>query len=546
MSWEQLLPPGRVKWERDGRDYCPVWPSEPDVAVIKDIVASAVPQEEDDFTVEFLAEGAHHKVYEASHPAWCTTYIFRIALAVDPRLKVESEMATLLFLKQNTSIPAPKPIAWSSYVHEKLGYEWQLLEKLPGVGLNKVRDQVPWEKKEEIIDTLAGFLVQLWAPNSRFGSIGSLYTVNTESPSHHSEKNSPEESVDPLKDTGSKEESPAKVTVSGTPFHTTVSGELIDPSGDIGPEEGGCPTKDTPPEISDPAETVSQEPDNVTKETDEESGCDESAHLSKDTGYQDSGHDGFTIGPSTDASFFSQHRLYLDVSRGPYKSCHDWVAALVQVEEQYIRASKALWESRREMTAEQKAEDWQALIDELGIDDEDFPDEYDDMIATCLQYQRALPLVFPKVEIPRNDMLPFVLGHSDLDDRNILVDPETFTITGILDWEQTCIVPDWYGINCPLLINTSPPVGNGEPPVPTTYDEDSPDYDFVQVSERHRWDGQLLRARFDQTVEQLLGTKKWRPTTTDDDLKLRFIQGTRELFDYWQRARNNLEYIEED
>lgn len=568
MSWEQLLPPDRVKWEVYGCDYYPVWPSEePDVAVIKEIVASTLPQEEDDFTVEYLAEGAHHKVYEVSHPAWSKTYIFRIALAVDPRLKVESEMATLLFLKQNTSIPAPKPIAFSSSVHEKLGYEWALLEKLPGVGLDDVWDQVPWEKKEEIIDTLAGFLVQLWAPNLRFSSIGSLYLPNAESSSHHTDKISPEESVDPLKNIDSQEECPPKATVSGTPSNTTeetVSEELIELPADIGPEEADSPIK------SSRQETVIAELDSTTKEadsnnsdhpakglvpeepfhsdqkTDDETGCDESDHPSKDTGYQSSGHDGFTIGPSTDASFFSQHRLYLDVNRGPYKSCHDWVAAIVQVEEQFIGASKALWESRQEMTARQKAEDWSTLVEELGMDERESLDDYENRIATCLRYQRALPLVFPKEGTPRDDMLPFVLGHTDLDDRNILVDPETFTITGILDWEQTCIVPDWYGIGYPLLINTSSPVGDGEPPVPKTYDEDSPDYNPVQVSERHRWDGQLLRARFDQTVEKLLGSKEWRPTTSDDDPKLWFIRGARELFDFWQRARNTLKSIEED
>lgn len=561
MSWEQLLPPGRVRWERDGHDYYPVWPSEPDVAVIKDIVASALSQEEDDFTVDFITEGAHHKVYKVSHSAWSTTYIFRIAIAVDPRLKVESEMATLLFIKQNTSIPAPKPIAWSSSVHEKLGYEWALLEKLPGVGLDDVWDQVPWEKKEEIVDTLAGFLVQLWAPNLRFGSIGSLYPDNAESSSHHTEKTCPEESLDPL-----------KVTVSGTPSHTpeeTVSGELIDLPGDIGPEEAGCPTKDTPPDISDPAvkesvselhehstketreETISQEPDNMIKETRSNDSAQPNVEISSGQSAfpiqkicsRESAHHTFKVGPMVKDSFWHQRRVHLPANRGPYESLHDWLAAHIDIEEKYIRTAKDLLESRQEMTPEHKAEDWDTLVEEIGLDERNVAKRYDNMIAACLEYQRVLPLISPQVELSRDDMRPFVLRHSDLDDRNILVDPETFTITGILDWEQTCIVPDWYGTKYPLLIDTSPPVGDGEPPIPATYDEDSPDYNPIRVSERHRWDSQLLRARFDQTVEQLLGTKEWRHVYPKDALRNKFYEAVSEIYENPPRAKNIIEGI---
>lgn len=584
MSWEQLLPPDRVKWERDGRDYYPVWPSEPDVAVIRGIVASALPQEEDDFTVDFLTEGAYHKVYEVSHSAWSTAYIFRIAVAVDPHLKVESEMATLLFINQSTSIPAPKPIAWSSSVHEELGYEWALLEKLPGVGLNDVWDQVPWEKKEEIIDTLAGFLVQLWAPNLRFGSIGSLYPHDTKSSSHHTEKISPEESVDPLKNIDSQEESPPKATVSGTPSHTTeetvsdtpshttdetVSDELVNLQVDVSPEGSGCPTKDTLSEISDPTakESGSEPHGHFTEETGEEIGSREPDKVIKETQSNDSVHPAvevssgqstfptqetcsqepakqtFMVGPMVHDSFWYQRRLHLSSSRGPYGSSHDWLAARIDIEKEYIRTAKVLLENRQDMTPDHKAEDWDTLVEEIGFDERDIAAEYDNMIATCLEFQRVLPLISPQVEIPRHDMRPFVLRHSDLDDRNILVDPETFTITGILDWEQTCIVPDWCGTDYPLLINTSTPVGDGEPPVPTTYDEDSPDYNPVRVSERHRWDCQILRARFDQTVEQLLGTKEWRHLYTKDALRKMFYEATPDIYDNPPRAKNALEWI---
>jgi hypothetical protein len=127
-----------------------------------------------------LADGAN-QVYEVSNSSWSSNYVFRIALPVDPQLKIESEMATLKFLSQKTGMPVPKPIAWSSTVEEKLGYEWALVEKLPGVELRDVWHKMPWEKKEQVVETIAGFLVQLWGPSTRLNSIGSLYLESAKS-----------------------------------------------------------------------------------------------------------------------------------------------------------------------------------------------------------------------------------------------------------------------------------------------------------------------------------------------------------------------------
>jgi hypothetical protein len=451
MPWSQYLPQDRIKWT-EGLNSYPIWPSEPDVSVIKDIVASVLPNKEDDFSVQFLADGAHHKVYEVSHSSWSTAYLFRIAIPVDPRLKMESEMATLTLLSQKTGIPVPKPIAWSSSIEEKLGYEWALVEKLPGVELRDVWRKVPWEKKIQITEAIARFLVQLWVPTTRFVSIGSVY------------------------------------------LHPT---KLYKP-----------PTEET--------------------------------------GVENFNKGGFVIGPSVDGAFFAGRRLYLAANRGPYESCRDWVGALIHVEQEFILTAKVLLDTLQEMTPEHKSEDWDTLVDEIGVDEEDFMEEYDDMVATCLEYERVLPLVFPSQETPPNDKLRFSLHHCDLRDANILVDPDTFTITGVIDWEQTCAVPDWYGIDYPLLINKDEPINDGEPPVPRTYDVDSAEYSAAKVAERDRWEAKLLRGRFDCVVEQLLGSNDWRPMTPRDCLKSRFIQGVGNLSDSWERARNQIHSIMKD
>lgn len=254
----------------------------------------------------------------------------------------------------------------------------------------------------------------------------------------------------------------------------------------------------------------------------------------------------FTIGPSVDGAFFAGRRRYLPSYRGPYESCRDWLAALIRIEKEFIRTAKVLLENKQEMTAEHEAEDWDTLVDEIGIEEEEFIDEHDAMVATCLEYERILPLVFPRQEIPDTDKLRFSLHHCDLREANIIVDPDTFAITGIIDWEQTCSLPDWYGVDYPLLINKDEPINDGEPPVPKTYDVDDSEYSPAKVAERDRWEAKLLRAHFDATVEQLLGTQDWRPATQQDRLKSRFIQGVGDLSDSWERARNPIKSITKD
>ncbi|GAB1310719.1 hypothetical protein MFIFM68171_00929 [Madurella fahalii] len=116
MSWAHYLPDDRLRWTA-GNDSYPIWPSEPKIPIIENIVRLTLSrlgdghQAKDQFSVEFSADGARHKVYEVKHPSWPISYLFRVAIAVDPRLKLESEMATLHFLRQHTRIPTARPIA---------------------------------------------------------------------------------------------------------------------------------------------------------------------------------------------------------------------------------------------------------------------------------------------------------------------------------------------------------------------------------------------------------------------------------------------------
>jgi hypothetical protein len=89
-------------------------------------------------------------------------------------------------------------------------------------------------------------------------------------------------------------------------------------------------------------------------------------------GCEDSGKEGFEIGPSVDGAFFAGRRLYLAANRGSYESCHDWLGALIHIEQEFIRTAKVLLDTKPEMTPEHREEDWDTLVDEIGVDEEDF------------------------------------------------------------------------------------------------------------------------------------------------------------------------------
>jgi len=469
-SWLRYLPDNRVKWTSGYSSY-PVWASEPDLSAIKEIFISELSgnfdeptkalSDDPDLHVRFLADGAHHKIYEATHPSWQTAYLLRVAVPIDPCLKLESEMATLAYLRQKAKLPVSKPISWSSRMDEKLGYEWSLVEKIPGVELRDVWRQVPWEKKVAIVEEMASFMTRLWDPTTPFSRIGSLY--------------------------------------------------LVEPR-----PEGS----DTHPNIL---------PRKVSK--------DELQDLY------------FSIGPAVDGEFFAGRRCFLDSHRGPYNNCQEWLRALIEVEQEFLKSTKVLLDSRSEAPAEyQGPEAFSAWEDEIGVDGKDLLKHHDSIMTLCETYLKLLPKVFPeRTGGDTNPKKGYLLHHCDLRSANILVDPETFTITGIIDWEKTVALPMWYSLEYPMFINHPEPLDDDlEPPIPDTYDQGSKSYDPVMVAIRDRWDARLLRDVFDKKLVELGWPTNWRLTSARDEMRADFIQGVSDLGDHWRRARNIIEGIQED
>lgn len=105
-----MAPEDRLKWT-GGFDPGPIWPSEPDISAIRSLALKILPlgylQDKDPsaLQVQFFAQGGFNKIYEFSLPDLDKRYLLRVTLPVDPFFKTESEVATVEFLRQNTTIP---------------------------------------------------------------------------------------------------------------------------------------------------------------------------------------------------------------------------------------------------------------------------------------------------------------------------------------------------------------------------------------------------------------------------------------------------------
>lgn len=71
------------------------------------------------------------------------------------------------------------------------------------------------------------------------------------------------------------------------------------------------------------------------------------------------------------------------------------------------------------------------------------------MEALCHQYLAILPTVFAD---EREGTHSFTLHHHDLSMFNILVDPKSYEITGIIDWEMINTAPSWLACDHPRFL----------------------------------------------------------------------------------------------
>ncbi|KAN0107531.1 hypothetical protein V8E52_010049 [Russula decolorans] len=97
--------------------------------------------------------------------------IARVADSHMPTSIMESEIATMQLVQERTSIPVPKILAYELDHSHVLGAHI-FLEKVPGVRLDKIFEDLPAESQDSLVTQIAQFMVELSHLN--FPAIGSI------------------------------------------------------------------------------------------------------------------------------------------------------------------------------------------------------------------------------------------------------------------------------------------------------------------------------------------------------------------------------------
>ena len=458
-----------------------IWPSEPDITVIKSLasrhLASELPDtlDLDQIQIQFFAQGSFNKLYSISYSGHSTDYLLRVALPIVPYHRIENEAAVLSYLKGTTSIPIARVIAYESSAATDFGFEWILLEKLEGVALYDVWRKITWESKLQIIAALASLLGQL--RDHKFDRIGSLYFKGRE---NH---------LNPEYQSGTTFSTPNHSTDGFRPFprgihdkdgneHERQASESPNVEALFSPPEKGLGTLG----LTAAKETHHFRPDIFAKE------------IADATAEEASEQKPYIIGPLLDPLFFQHRRLYLPGNRGPYRNSREWMAAEIDFQRTWVKTGLLI----KTLPSREDFEyyDWNSDNDK----------EAPEMKKLLKAYQDVLPEIFPAEQSDP----PYHIYHHDLSLANILVNPHTYEITGIIDWEMIQVVPEWSISRFPRFLSDqmdSEEIDNEEPRIPTSaeYDEDGDDYNPDVTERRDRWDNKILRQHYDEAMSCMRG-----------------------------------------
>ncbi|KAI8594261.1 hypothetical protein EDD21DRAFT_100259, partial [Dissophora ornata] len=152
-------------------------PLEFDVDALKRISAERL-QKSECISVVKLGEGSFNKAFILTMDDGFEC-VARLALPCFPRYKTESEVATMQFVAERTSIRVPEVYAWDANPRNPIGAEYILMERIPGEPLNTIWKGLSLEKKKGIILQLIDVLLQLLdIEDTTLDKIGSLYKEN--------------------------------------------------------------------------------------------------------------------------------------------------------------------------------------------------------------------------------------------------------------------------------------------------------------------------------------------------------------------------------
>lgn len=165
-----------LAWKDTLFDLVPQWTRDPPTAAIESVCRQRLGIAPADLcVVKFAAAGLFNKLYTVE--ARGTTYMMRVSLPVYPRHKTRAEVATLRWVRDNTSVPVPTVYDFDDSNDNEVGFEWILMEFMGGRPAHERWWAMTMEQKVAFAQRIAMFQAELSGrgrAESTFKRIGTL------------------------------------------------------------------------------------------------------------------------------------------------------------------------------------------------------------------------------------------------------------------------------------------------------------------------------------------------------------------------------------
>lgn len=181
MATETSASQDGLAYEDSGLDIVPIWTREPSTTAIKKLcrqllwLPSHAP-----CSITFYAEGAFNKLYLVQTDEANQSWMMRVSLPVCPFYKTQSEVVTMKWVRKHTDIPIPHILSWEENNDNEIGFEWIVMQKMPGVTAYSRWRRLTMAQKVALTERIAELQSQLFrqkAPGDCLRGIGTLHRV---------------------------------------------------------------------------------------------------------------------------------------------------------------------------------------------------------------------------------------------------------------------------------------------------------------------------------------------------------------------------------
>ncbi|KAK9319193.1 phosphotransferase enzyme family-domain-containing protein [Lipomyces orientalis] len=420
-----------LEWVRDLWGSEPRWTVDLDEEAIKQTVQSTL-ELPGACTIEFLAQGAFNRLYIIRSTE--KDIVARVTLPVDPAWKTLSEVATLKWVRENTSLPVPEVLAYRADRSSVVGFEWILMSKMPGKPLADVWRDVSFSAKENLVRQLALFCSDTFQKQLR--GIGNLFPDST-TPTSTSFQ------AEGTVDTTEREKFRKPLLTSLGQTTSEIQGsdpasedlDIRDPVGKISTSEESRESKDN---VFSKKIVLGQEKTATRHDAAEDiPEVKKTSHAKSATTAQYPSL--VCVQRIVSAAFIWDDHIHQGVSRGPFSSSKDWLSArLALAENDYCK---------RQCRVQKRANS-----NEDSEEEEDDPEELENINYIISKLRSRLDEFFPTIDLEPE---PSMIYHDDMSRHNILVN-EDGILTAVVDWECVSALPLWIACQFPPILQGKP------------------------------------------------------------------------------------------